>query len=351
MKKTLITATITVSILFNSYPAYARPRFRSSAVKKKQEATTAAAQVANLNVELKKSANEYKYASNSLKKINANIRINKAKIVESEKELQRTQQVLSKRIAAIYRYGKVSFFDVLLGANDFHDFVVRWDMMTRIGRQDAEVYRKVKQNKAEIELATQELLKEKGRKEFFARRLKNSQNQLALRLRKQQELLNRANSSSQGESRIRRLVSRDVDSLDSSFRNEGFVFPVAGAHSFSDDWGDPRGGGRRRHKGTDIFALRGTPAVAVVDGVVSMEKRGGAGGIMLWLDGDNGNVYFYAHLNSYAVGTGTRVNAGQTIAYVGDTGNARGGSPHLHFEIHADGRKAVNPFETLEVSD
>ncbi len=348
MKKTLITATITVSILFNSYPAYARPHSRSSTVNKNVTATT---QIANLNVELKKSANEYNYASNSLKKINANIRVNKIKIVESEKELQRTQQVLSKRIAAIYRYGKVSFFDVLLGANDFHDFAVRWDMMTRIGRQDAEVYRKVKQSKAEIELATQELLKEKSRKEFFARRLKNSQNQLALRLRKQQELLNRANSSSQGESRIRRLVSRDVDSLDSSFRSEGFVFPVAGAHSFSDSWGDSRGGGRRRHKGNDIFALKGTSVVAVVDGVVSMEKRGGAGGIMLWLDGDNGNVYFYAHLNSYAVSTGARVNAGQTIAYVGDTGNARGGSPHLHFEIHADGRRAVDPFETLEAAD
>ncbi|MBI4743274.1 MAG: peptidoglycan DD-metalloendopeptidase family protein [Actinobacteria bacterium] len=340
---------MTVLIFLNSYSAYARPRSRSNTVKKQETAATSA-QIANLNTELKKTTNEYNYASNSLKKINANIRTNKVKIKEAEEELQRTQQVLSKRVAAVYRYGKVNFFDVLFGANDFRDFVVRWDLMTKIARQDAEVYKKVKQKKAEIELSNQKLLEEKKRKEVFARRLRNSQSQLASRLRKQQELLNRAKS--QGASRIGRLaVSRDVGPLDVSFRNEGFVFPVEGAHSFSDDWGDSRGGGRRRHKGNDIFALKGTPVVAVVDGVVSMEKRGGSGGIMLWLDGDDGNVYFYAHLNGYAVGTGARVRSGQTIAYVGDTGNARGSSPHLHFEIHVDGRRAVNPHETLEAAD
>lgn len=145
-------------------------------------------------------------------------------------------------------------------------------------------------------------------------------------------------------------VSREAESQGEAFRSEGFVFPVAGAHSFSNDWGAPRGR-RRRHKGNDIFAERNTPVVAVINGVVSKEGRGGAGGIMLWLNGDDGNVYFYAHLNGYAVGEGTRVTAGQTIAFVGNTGNARGGSTHLHFEIHLGGGRAINPYETLDATD
>ncbi|MBI4743273.1 MAG: M23 family metallopeptidase [Actinobacteria bacterium] len=145
-------------------------------------------------------------------------------------------------------------------------------------------------------------------------------------------------------------VSREAAPQDNGFRTEGFVFPVAGPHQFSNDWGSPRGRGRR-HKGNDIFAEMNTPVVAVVNGTVSREQRGGTGGIMLWLNGDDGNVYFYAHLSGYAVSTGTRVTAGQTIAFVGNTGNARGGSPHLHFEIHLGGGRAVNPFETLDTSD
>jgi murein DD-endopeptidase MepM/ murein hydrolase activator NlpD len=145
-------------------------------------------------------------------------------------------------------------------------------------------------------------------------------------------------------------VSREAESQGDTFRSEGFVFPIAGAHSFSNDWGSPRGRGRR-HKGNDIFAERNTPVVAVINGVVSRERRGGAGGIMLWLNGDDGNVYFYAHLNGYAVGEGTRVTAGQTIAFVGNTGNARGGSTHLHFEIHLNGGRAINPYETLDATD
>jgi murein DD-endopeptidase MepM/ murein hydrolase activator NlpD len=116
-------------------------------------------------------------------------------------------------------------------------------------------------------------------------------------------------------------------------------------YSYVDSWGAARSGGRR-HQGTDVMAPHGARVLAFVDGVVSRESSSTNGGIQLYLQGDNGVEYFYAHLSGYAVSTGTRVRAGQLIAYNGQTGNARYTAPHVHFEVHLHGTP-VNPYPYL----
>ncbi len=125
----------------------------------------------------------------------------------------------------------------------------------------------------------------------------------------------------------------------------GRVCPVDGAVSFTDTWGAPRSGGRT-HKGVDMIAARGTPLVAIENGVISRMRNGGLGGITLWIAGISGDSFYYAHLDGYAPGLsrGQSVTAGELVGYVGNTGNARYTVPHLHFEYHPGGGSAINPY-------
>ena len=120
--------------------------------------------------------------------------------------------------------------------------------------------------------------------------------------------------------------------------------PVQGPRAFSNDWGQPRSGGRR-HQGNDILSPRGTPVVASVAGSVRPHQSS-MGGISYYLKGDDGNTYFGTHLDSLSGASG-RVGQGAVLGYVGNSGNASGGPTHLHFEIHPGGGAAVNPYPTL----
>lgn len=128
-------------------------------------------------------------------------------------------------------------------------------------------------------------------------------------------------------------------------RSSGFLCPVPAA-TFIDSWGFARGGGRS-HQGVDMMASSGSPIYAPVSGNMRTNQNG-LGGLAFYLDGDNGDRYYGAHLSAY--GQTGRVAAGTVIGYVGNTGDARYTAPHLHLEIHPGGGSAVNPYPTVRAA-
>lgn len=113
-------------------------------------------------------------------------------------------------------------------------------------------------------------------------------------------------------------------------------------------FGDKRGT-TRRHQGIDIKAPRGTAVVATTDGFIERIKEGGNGGRQLYLRDGKGKLFYYAHLDSWTVEKFAAVKAGEILGTVGDSGNARGTTPHLHFEILLGKKKqAVDPLQFWE---
>jgi murein DD-endopeptidase MepM/ murein hydrolase activator NlpD len=142
------------------------------------------------------------------------------------------------------------------------------------------------------------------------------------------------------------------------------VFPVLGTVEFGDDYGAPRPQGP--HEGIDILAPRHALALAAETGRVRFYTGSGRAGCMLYLDGKSGTTYYYIHLNNdltngndnrggcrlgvtfpKGLKSGARVSAGQPIGYVGDSGDANGIHPHLHFEVHPHGGRSTDPYQRL----
>ena len=153
------------------------------------------------------------------------------------------------------------------------------------------------------------------------------------------------------------VVGSNASDVDYLFSRHLLV-PVAGADmsKVGDSFDEPRDGGRT-HRAIDILAPRGTPILSADDGKILRMSNSGLGGITMYtVDPDARLVYYYAHMDRYndAMSPGREIVKGDTLGYVGTTGNAPKDTPHLHFQVMrwpADGKywdgEPIDPFEAL----
>jgi len=127
----------------------------------------------------------------------------------------------------------------------------------------------------------------------------------------------------------------------------GRTCPVAGANTFRDTWLEARAYRGGAHHGTDMVAAAGTPLVAIESGYIYSKSWHWAGGNGLYLKGNSGDLYYYAHMQGYAAGisSGTRVGVGQIVGYVGSTGVSS--INHLHLGYQPGGGPMVNPYQLM----
>ena len=129
-------------------------------------------------------------------------------------------------------------------------------------------------------------------------------------------------------------------------------FIIAGPASWADTWGAPRSGPgslARRHEGQDVFCRYGDPVLASEGGYVEFDE-GGLGGKVARLHRADGSYWYYAHLsawNTRDVASGDRVGPGDVIGYCGNSGNAIGSPPHVHFGLYGSNGRATNPMRDL----
>ena len=281
----------------------------------------------------------------------------KAEAAASRRALARTagqltvaRQTLAERIVTLYQRPEPDLVDLVVSSGSLTDLVSRSEALMSAAGQDARVVGRVRDRRAALVAAQGRLARaidtaraeaaiaarERVRIEAVARRQRTAAARVKGELR--------AALRERVEARVR--DARAKRSVDVPVATPGTepVFPVAAPATFSDDWMHPRGS--RYHEGIDIMAARGAPIVAAVSGTGVRIGTTPISGNRFWLRAPNGDEYFYCHMDGFAPAAreGAFVAAGTVLAYNGDTGDARGTTPHLHFEIHPGGGGPIRPY-------
>jgi murein DD-endopeptidase MepM/ murein hydrolase activator NlpD len=300
-----------------------------------KDLSTSLASVRAAQAKLDQAVRAFEAAQNKADELNLAL----AKTQEAQQVLDGQQRaiqtVINSRAASAYRGGRTELVNVLMESRNFRQFVIALDLLQAVTTTDGAALKALNELKGQAELARARLDAERSEQQRVLAELQNRQRAMQ--------------SSMQAVGRKYESIRSEVDK-----RKSGFAFPVRAPYSYTDSFGAPRMEGTKffhKHQGTDIFALKGTPIYAVVDGVIERVGTDTLGGTKLWLrsPGDNWS-YYYAHLSGYAPGIrdGLRVKKGSTLGYVGNTGNAITTPSHLHFETHVPSGPATNPYPILK---
>lgn len=259
---------------------------------------------------------------------------------------ERVSGRLADQLFAYYAASRVGQVEVLAVSNNLDEAVIASERLRFVLDAEKDDFDKARSTLDELGNSKARLERARAEAADLTEQLRRLRRQAAQRRARQKAVLNRLTNQIKDSLAVYGSSARDI----LVYGTDGFIFPVAGRHNFTNDWQAPRTG--HLHQGTDVFARRGTPLLSVVGGTVRLGTNG-LGGIVIHLDGNDGTRYYYAHLEGHAPGlaSGDSVAPGQLVGYVGDSGNAKGTPPHLHFQVHPGGGAPTNPYPRLARAD
>lgn len=320
--------------------------------------------------QLEAAQRDYQAVANELKATEEKIAATQAELEKTQARLKVREGVFTKRVRDIYMHGQLSYLDVVLGAKDFSDFSNRLELLRRIIDADITLISDIRQERAAIETAKQELETQRARQAQLRDQAAAKRDEIESRRKEQQAILYQAQNdkavaeqayneyqqSSQAIAEMLRQRAADraaqaaaaaaqassgggggsSDSYQPVSGSGAMIWPVNGV--VTSPYGyrtHPIFGTTIYHSGMDIGVDYGTPVHAADGGVVVEAGWISGYGYAVIIDHGNGLSTLYGHNQELAVSEGQAVSQGQVIAYAGSMGNSTG--PHVHFEVRANG--------------
>ena len=316
---------------------------------------------------------------NKQAEINAQIVATQNEIVKMEAYLKTRQNVLNRRVRAIYMHGQLNYLEVILGANSFSDFANRVELLKRIIRSDYNLILEIQKQKAAIEAKKAQLEEDKRQLDVLAAEAEKTQKEIAAKKAEQQKVLDAAKSNKAAAAQMEQDLNAQLASVRNLIQQRLAAAEAARQAAQQAAESDNGGGGGSDdnyvqgtgamswpcsgpitspfgyrthpifgttifHAGIDIGVDYGTPIHAADSGVVVYSGWISGYGNAVIIDHGGGVSTLYGHNQSLAVSEGQSVSKGSVIAYAGSTGNSTG--PHCHFEVDVNG-SPVNPMGYL----
>ncbi len=316
---------------------------------------------------------------NKQAEINAQIAQTQNEIVKMEAYLKTRQNVLNRRVRAIYMHGQLNYLEVILGANSFSDFANRVELLKRIIRSDYNLILEIQKQKAAIEAKKAQLEADKRQLDVLAAEAEKTQKEIAAKKAEQQKVLDAAKSNKAAAAQMEQDLNAQLASVRNLIQQRLAAAEAARQAAQQAAESDNGGGGGSDdnyvqgtgamswpcsgpitspfgyrthpifgttifHAGIDIGVDYGTPIHAADSGVVVYSGWISGYGNAVIIDHGGGVSTLYGHNQSLAVSEGQSVSKGSVVAYAGSTGNSTG--PHCHFEVDVNG-SPVNPMGYL----
>ena len=330
----------------------------------KKEMSNALSQISNLNSEISMYEDEIEDLEDQISGLESQIALKETEIAEQEEKYDTQNELLQKRLIALYEMGSIGYMDILLSSGSLYELVSNYYIISEVAENDKELLAKIEETKQSIidqkeyiESAKEELSKNKTNMESKKTSLANSKRtkeSLVSTLNDEEAELEKQLQEYENDKReIQRKLAALSKNSTATVSPGGYISPLSGKtkSSITTGYGSYTWGGT--HTGVDFAIAAGTPIYAVKSGtvVVSTALRRSDGtyrsyGEYIVIDHHDGTMTLYGHMSpgSRLVGTGASVAQGQQIGSVGQTGNATGN--HLHFEVRINGRP-VNPTSYL----
>ncbi len=283
-------------------------------------------------------------------KVNAQIKQIELELEAARKQLLERQDLLNKRIRAIYIHGQLNYLEVIMGSKNFSDFANRLELLKRVIRSDYNLIQDIRVRQEQIQAKMNELSLQKQELEKLAAEATKAQQAIEMKRAEQQAVMDSAKAQRDAaeqmeqdliasSERIRQQIqARQGGGMEPQVIGSGILgYPCSGP--ITSPFGyriHPIFGTTIYHSGIDIGVDEGTPVHAADSGVVIYSGSGLTGyGNVVIIDHGNGLSTLYAHNSALLVSEGESVSKGQVVAYSGMTGYATG--PHVHFEVRVNG--------------